>query len=184
MIEIWKDIVGYEGYYQVSNLGGFRSVDRYIVDKNGNKKFVKSKTYDLTKKSYRDKDGYVEVALCKLGKTKYYRVHRLVWEAFNGKIQDGMVINHKNEIKNDNRLSNIEVCTVLYNNCYGNRQYVVHKKFMKPVLQFTLDGTFIKEFESQSSAALELGVEQAPISMCCRGLRPTAYGYIWKFKNG
>lgn len=99
-----KDIPGYEGLYAITSNGEVWSYIR--------KKWLKLKT------TYQ---GYKSATLTKEGKQKEYLVHRLVWETFNGPIPNTLVINHKNEIRNDNRLENLEVCTVTYNNNYGTR---------------------------------------------------------------
>lgn len=104
--EIWKDAVGYEGLYQVSNLGQVKSLNYKRTDKERILKPV------LTK-------GYYSIGLCKNGKCKRSYVHKLVVEAFLGKISNGLVVNHLNEIKSDNRLENLEICTQKENINYG-----------------------------------------------------------------
>ena len=106
MIEIWKPVIGYEGLYEVSNLGRVKSLN-YL--KTGKEKILKERLHL----------GYNRVVLYKNGVGKNYGVHRLVWSAFNGPIPKGLVINHLNEIKNDNRLCNLEICTSKENTNYG-----------------------------------------------------------------
>lgn len=104
--EQWRDIDGYDGMYQVSDLGRVRSL-----------KYGKVRVLKGTK----DKDGYLLVSLCKGGKIKKCRVHRLVASAFITNNDDAKnEINHKNEIKSDNRLWNIEYCTAQYNKTYND----------------------------------------------------------------
>jgi hypothetical protein len=106
MIEIWKPVIGYEGLYEVSNLGRVKSL-KYL--KIGKEKILKERIHQ----------GYNRVILFKNGIGKEHSVHRLVWNAFNGDIPKGLVINHLNEIKSDNRLCNLEMCTPKENSNYG-----------------------------------------------------------------
>ena len=103
--EIWKDIPNYEGY-QVSNLGRVKSLER--IDALGHRlkeKILKPQT----------NSRYYQVCLCKNSKVKKYFVHRLVWIAFNGTIPEGLQVNHINEVKTDNRLSNLNLMTAKEN---------------------------------------------------------------------
>ena len=99
MEEIWKDIKGYEGYYQISNLGRVKSLSRKYSPKER-----------ILKNQY-DKDGYYEIGLTKNKKKQYFRVHRLVAQAFIFNIKNKPQVNHKNGIKDDNRVENLEWCT-------------------------------------------------------------------------
>jgi hypothetical protein len=105
--EIWKDVLGYEGLYQVSNLGQVKSLN---YNRTGIERILKARL---------SKDGYYEVMLCKNGKGKSFRVHRLVVMSFIGEIPKGSVVNHLNEIRTDNRLENLEICTNKENINYG-----------------------------------------------------------------
>lgn len=105
MNEVWKDIVGYEGLYQVSNLGNVKNIKR-------------NKLLSLKPK----KQGYVRVNLVKEGIHRTFTVHRLVAMAFITKEDNKNLVNHKNEIKSDNRVSNLEWCTHQYNVTYGSRK--------------------------------------------------------------
>lgn len=106
MIEIWKPVIGYEGLYEVSNRGRVKSLN-YL--RTGREKILKERIHQ----------GYNRVTLFKNGVGKEHAVHRLVWNAFKGPIPKGLVINHLNEIKNDNRLCNLEICTSKENTNYG-----------------------------------------------------------------
>ena len=110
MNEEWRDIGGYEGLYQVSNLGRVRS----LRDKNNKKR-------ELILKPKIMRNGYLKVDLCKNGKQKTFTVHRLVATVFISNPKNFPVVNHKDENKLNNNVSNLEWCTVLYNNCYGTR---------------------------------------------------------------
>ncbi|MGN1342041.1 MAG: NUMOD4 domain-containing protein [Bacilli bacterium] len=126
MIEIWKDIEGYEGAYQISNKGNIRSLDRYVKYKDGSVKFCKG----IMKKPSRNKDGYLQTGLSINGVSKKYRIHTLVANAFLNKPIDFYdtdlmyEVNHKNCIRDDNRVENLEWIThkdnVLYSIEKGN----------------------------------------------------------------
>ena len=166
--EIWKDIPGYEDQYQASNLGRIRS-------------FKRNKVRIL--KPGRDGNGYCIVKLCLNKVVKSARVHRLVWEAFNGSIPEGMQINHLNEIKTDNRLENLSLCTAKENINFGTCIARRAKKFSKPVIQFDKNGNFIKEWTSSREIQRQLGYSASHIRSCCCNLIPSAYGFIWKHKE-
>lgn len=115
-MEVWKDIKGYEGLYQISNLGRIKGVDHWR--KNGTNGYIhKGKVMSL---DY-NKKGYFYVNLCKDGKHKLYRVHRLVYETFVGPIPENMQVNHINEVKTDNRLENLNLMTSKENANWGTR---------------------------------------------------------------
>lgn len=108
--EIWKDIPGYEGYYQVSNKGNVRSMDREFIDSIGRKCFLRGVPIKpkLSK-------GYLRVGLKKHQETKRASIHRLVASAFIDNPKGYGVVNHINGIKTDNRVENLEWCTVKHN---------------------------------------------------------------------
>lgn len=103
---IWKSIAGYEGYYEISDIGSVRSVDRVISNSNRTQRLKgRLKAFKV------DRDGYLKVALSKDGISKTYAVHRLVYETFVGEIPDGYEINHINCVRDDNRPANLECVT-------------------------------------------------------------------------
>ena len=177
--EIWKDIPNYEGIYQVSNLGRVKSLKRFRKGKNGSLVTVKEKIL----KPRMLNSGYYIVHLCKNSIQKWYQVHRIVWEAFNGSISEGLQVNHINEVKTDNRLSNLNLMTRKENINYGTGIERRAKKQSKVVLQFTLDNILVKEYPSAHQAERETGFEHANICACCNGKLKTAYNYIWKYKE-
>lgn len=167
--EIWKDILGYEGLYQVSNFGRVKSL-----------KFGKERILKLTK----DKDGYLIVNLYKAGRIKTVKVHRLVAEAFLPNPDNLPLINHKDEDKSNNIVSNLEWYDVKYNTNYGTRNKRIGKsntngKRSKPVLQYTLDGKFVREWESYRECKRN-GFNH--VSECCRGKLKSCGGFIWRYK--
>ena len=173
--EEWKDIPEYEGLYQVSNLGRVKSLKRFRKGKNGSLVSVKEKIL----KPQINRDGYYLVQLYKQSIRKWYQVHRIVWEAFNGSIPEGYEINHLDERPVNNALSNLSLVTHKENVNYGTR----NEKCSKPVLQFTLDGILVKEYPSIHQAYRETGFSQGNISSCCNGKLKTAYGYKWRYKE-
>lgn len=179
MVEKWKDIAGYEGYYQVSNIGRVRSLDRVVVKSNGVKLTLKGQI--LSAKS--DYHGYLRVNLSKSGKVKLKKVHRLVAEAFLPNPDNLPEINHKNEIKTDNRVDNLEWCSHLYNTNYGTRNHRLALQKAKPVIQLTLEGEFVNIFESIRDAERKLHINNTSIVKVLNGERKTAGGYIWKYKD-
>ena len=169
--EYWKPVVGYEGLYEVSNWGRVKSL-----------KFGKEK---ILKQSIRH--GYYSVGLSKNGIVKTYQVHRLVAEAFIDNTDNLTQVNHKDENKLNNNVDNLEWCSVLYNNTYNERHKKIAEKNIngkksKPVLQYTLDGEFVREWESTREAGRN-GYQQICISKCCRGINKQHKGFIWKYKE-
>ena len=192
MEEIWCDISDYKGLYQVSTLGRVRSLDRIIYDQ-GRHWFQNGK---ILKASFQ-KSGYLFVTLSKEGKTKQYRVHRLVAQAFIPNPNGLPQVNHKDEDVTNNKVENLEWCTAKYNLNYGNHNQNVAKtlkqhKYQKiaiengrkastPVLKFTLDGKFLEKYSSQVEAAKNNNIRQGSVSNCCRGKVKQVKGYIYKY---
>lgn len=110
-MEIWKDVIGYEGVYKVSNLGRIKSVSR--IDSLGRKRKEK-----IMKGSF-DKDGYIISTFRHLGTKKIIKFHRLVATAFIANIENKPYVNHINGIKNDNRACNLEWCTAKENSVHA-----------------------------------------------------------------
>lgn len=189
MEEQWKDIYGYEGLYQVSNLGRVRSLPR-----NGTVNDIK------ILKQKRD-NGYLRISLKKNGFLKTFSVHRLVAQAFlpNDDLFKTQ-INHKDENKENNNVKNLEWCDAAYNNNYGTHQQrsaksrLNHPNMSKQVNQYSLDGNFIRSFQSTKEIQRQLGFSQGHIIKCCNGgyfdKRRNKFvnitqcnGFIWKYKN-
>ena len=178
-MEIWKDIEGYEGYYQVSNHGRVRSQDRTVVFSDGHVHYYKTKLMTLCP----DKDGYLLVCLRKNGLKSTPKVHRLVANAFVQNPENLPIINHKDHNRANNHFSNLEYCTTKYNVTYKDavRKRAVQRA--KPVIQLTLDGCFVNEYESASEASRQTGFNRGHICDCARGERPMAHGFLWRWKE-
>lgn len=181
--EIWKDVAGYEGLYQVSNLGRVKSL-----------KYRKKNEERILARYQRKEKDYIRVQLWHGGKLKFAQVHRIEYEAFYGPIPEGMEVNHINEDKTDNRLENLNLMTRKENANWGtaiernSAKRMNTKAFRcsaRPVLQFDLDGTFIQEWPSQKEIERQLGFAQRNISAACRQLphHNTAYNYVWRYKE-
>lgn len=162
MTENWRAIEGYEGIYEVSDLGRVRNVKTGRILRPGN-----------------DKDGYMLVVLCFSGKPKSFRLHRLVAQAFIPNPLDLPQINHKDENKTNNYADNLEWCDAAYNVNYGTRT----GRCYKPVLQFTRSGVFLDRFASMREAARQTGIDGRRISDAARGRCKTSGGYIWRYES-
>ena len=172
--EEWKDIPEYEGLYQASNLGRIKSLERIdTLGRRVNERILKPQLVC----------GYYQVGLTKQAIKKIYYVHRLVFEAFNGTIPEGLQVNHLDERPINNALSNLSLVTHKENCNWGTRNERSAKNRSKAVLQFDLQGILIKEYPSTKQVERELGFAQGYIVNCCNGKFKTAYGYKWRYKE-
>ena len=170
-------ILGYEELYWASNFGRIKSLNYH---RTGKEKILRP---EKTR-------GYLQVLLYKDRKRHMFRVHRIVWEAFNGPIPEGMEVNHVNECTWDNRLENLNLLTHKENNNWGTRNKRagngIAKSRRKMVNQYTLGGEHIMTWFSAKGVEEELGhlgYYQTAICACCQGKRKTHKGYIWKYKE-
>ena len=177
-VEVWKDIRDYEGLYQVSNWSRVRSLDRYVNANNGSLQFKQGKIL----KTRQTWDGYLIVDLHKAGRIKTVKVHRLVAEAFIPNPDNLPQVNHKDENKQNNVVTNLEWCTNDYNYHYGTCIERKAKSKQIPIKQYTLDGEFVREWESAIQAEREGSFMSTTITKCCKGKQKTHKDYIWKYK--
>ncbi len=177
--EIWKDVVGYEGLYQVSNLGRVKSLDRVIIRKDGRKDRIKGRML----KFYNNK-GYLHVDICKNGAYKKCKVHRLVAETFIDNPMSLSFVNHIDENKSNNTVENLEWCTQSYNNSYGTAQSrakeTIRTKKGVGIDKRSLDGRFIKHYECTIDL-LNDGYDRRAVYRCCKGITETHKGYKFSF---
>lgn len=175
MEEIWKDIEGYEGYYQISNLGRVKSLNRICKHPSG----VTRRVNERIMKFDINKLGYLRVHLAKDGTDKKISVHRLVAQAFIPNPDNYPIVNHKDENPSNNNIKNLEWCDIKYNNTYGNKI----KKLYKEIIQLNKEGKIIKYYPNTVQASKETGIVRCTITNCLNGRTKTAGGYIWKFKK-
>jgi len=180
--EIWKSIIGYEGFYEVSNLGKIRSVDRIVHCSDGRSFTQKGKIIKTHLSGPKEYKNYIYVQLSKNGERKNHSVHRLVATAFIPNPDNLSEINHKDEKGWNNVVENLEWCDRTYQMRYGTIKERVAKKIEKPVLQIK-NGKVIKRFCSVEQAAIETGVNSTNISRVCKGgkYRKTAGGFNWEY---
>lgn len=210
--EIWRDVVGFEGLYEVSSLGR-----------------VKSLNYNHTKQEKilcqrKNKNGYLQLILCKDGKRKTCTVHRLVGNAFLENPNNLPCFNHKDENKTNNCVDNLEPCTHKYNLNYKNTQArriastdykeisrkrvastdykaivekrkidykaiaakmdykAIAEKLSKKVFQYSKNGTLVAVWQSTRECGRN-GFNQRNVSDCCRGKLPHYKGFIWSYQE-
>lgn len=176
MEEIWKDIEGFEGLYQVSNLGRVKSLERVTIRKDGKKLPCREKIL----KNGMNNCGYYRVVLHKEGKRTRKFVHVLVAEHFIGKRPKKYVINHIDEIKTNNRAGNLEYITSKENNNHGTHNIRVAKTRGRKVLGISLDGKHAIVFWSINEAERH-GFNHSSIWYCCEGKRKHHKGYAWSW---
>ena len=189
MNEIWRDIKGYEGVYQVSNLGQVKSLERKKLNrwKNGFK-IMKEKVL----KPYKNYNNHLYVKLCN-NTIKINFVHQLVAKAFPeicGEWFEGAEVHHKDLNPLNNNAENLIIISKerhreLHNNnpiSIGRR--IEGSKFqMKPIIQLTKDYVLVNFFSSINEAERKTGISHTKICLVCQWKRNTAGGFIWKYKN-
>ena len=164
MNEIWKDVTGYEGLYQVSSLGRVKSLR-------------KNKVMSTPKNA---KDGYLRVNLKRNVTQKQCLVHRLVALAFIENPNNLPILNHINENKSDNRVENLEWCDKRYNACYGTCSERIAKALSKPILCVELGIIFDNAIKATESLGLAKGTA-THINRCAIGKEKRSGGYTWRY---
>ena len=185
--EIWLPIDGFDGY-EVSNYGRIKSLN-----------YNKTKQEQILKQDT-NKKGYQRVCLYKDRKRKKFLVHRLVANAFIDNPNNYEQVNHKDEVKTNNYVDNLEWCDCKYNINYGTVRERIskamsgenHPKPMlgrfgkdnptsKQVIQLSLENEVIKIWGSAIDVQRELGYHNSAICNCCKGKRKSANGYKWQY---
>jgi hypothetical protein len=209
MEEIWKDIEGFEEAYQVSNFGRVRSKDRVVVTERYKNRHERGKVLKLRK----DKDGYCIFNAKWCGLNRLLKVHREVARCFIANPQNYPCIDHIDCNRTNNKVDNlrwvtykenannpitrinlskalIKVCESEENRRKKRAAAKMQKniearrnKIIKPIIQFDKNGIFISEFSSVTEAAQSVNWNVTNITRNCKGKKPSAYGYIWKYKE-
>lgn len=175
--EIWKDIEGWGGMYQVSNMGRVKSLERTVWNGRGYYKTV----HERILKPKKDKDGYLQVQLWKEGKCKWYKIHRLVSQAFLANPQNLPEVNHINEIKSDNHVDNLEWVTCKENLNHGTRNQRISEKKSKPVIAINKVSGLIMYWNSAKEASRVLGIAKSHICNCLKGRAKSAGNFYWYY---
>ena len=184
-IIMWKDIEGFEGYYQVSDEGKVRSLDRYVAysrGKNaGRTRLLRGKEMKLTesKSNERGNQGYLVVNLRKNCNSSVIPVHSLVAKAFVQNEHGLPTINHIDGNKHNNHVSNLEWASYADNNIHALTNGLRNPRGVM-INQYSIDGIFIRSFRSVTEASKVLGLSRCSISHCVNGRQLTYAGYIWK----
>ena len=169
--EVWKPVEGYEGLYEVSNLGRVRKIEYRLL------------------KSKSQNGGYQRIGLSKDGKQKQFLVHRLVAEAFIPNPGKLPIINHRDERPWNNRMENLEWCTHKHNANWGTAPQRVSEHSARKSAVISIDPKTGEEvvYPSVSSAGKAItgkSIGGSSISEAASGKRKTAYGKIWKYARG
>lgn len=166
MKEEWQDIAGYEGLYQVSNLGRVKSLN---YGRTGKEKIL----------SPGNNWGYQMVSLYKNGIRKQFKIHRLVAETFIPNPDNFSQINHRDENRKNNRVNNLEWCSVQYNLTYNNRHIKATRKLAKKIGCFK-DGKLIKVYDAVRDVK-KAGFHDGNVCSALKGRRKSAGGYHWQY---
>lgn len=178
--EIWKDVIGYEGLYQVSNLGRVKSLPKKTANRfRAEIVYLKQQT---------DIFGYRHYVLSKNSVSKKIKTHRIIAEAFIKNKHNKSQINHINGIKHDNRIENLEWCSQSENQKHAYILGLQKSKkgadnvLSKKVNQYDLEGKFIKTYGSAREAGRITKIDRADISKCAVGKKKTAGGFVWDYE--
>ena len=163
-VETFVKIEGFEKY-EVSNLGKVRNI------KSG--RIIKP---------FLNNSGYLLHCLCENNKKKNLLLHRIIATAFIDNPEEKPCVNHIDENKTNNDLSNLEWCTVRENIIHGTRIKRSSEKHFKKVIQLDLNDNVLNEFESMKQAGQETGIDASSIGKCCNGKLKSAGGYKWMKK--
>lgn len=179
--EVWEDIgvvrnIDYKGYYQVSNQGSVRGLDRYVNAVYG-KKLIKG--IALSQSNIK---GYRSVILTKNGECKTFLVHRLVLTAFVPNPENKPTGNHIDGVKTNNYVSNLEWATDLENIRHGWKLGLNNSKHIEKSVDMFKNGEYISTFRSMTIAGKIMNIFRENISACCRGIVTTAGGYNWEYE--
>ena len=184
--EVFRDVLGYEGLYQVSNYGRVKSLERKNIFYCGlRKEHLERPTKEKILNYNKSNRGYLQVCLTKDGKSKTYTVHRLVAKAFLPNLKNKKQVNHIDGNKENNSIDNLEWVTSSENNKHAFITGLNKPHNMRKVNQYDLQGNFIKQWNSITDFLKEndLNLKNSNITTCCKGKRKNAYGFIWKYAD-
>ena len=167
-MEIWRDIDGYNGLYQISNKGRVKSL------KCGKERILRPRD---------NGNGYLNVVLYKNTASQSRYIHRLVAEVFIPNLENKPQVNHKDENKLNNCVNNLEWATAKENSNYGSRNERMGYSLSIPILQYSKSGDFIREWKSSAEVKRVLGIDNSHIIACCKGKLKSSGGFIWKYKE-
>ncbi len=174
MEEIWKDIEGYEGLYQVSNTGKVRSFIR---------KTELQAPWHLIKPHVARGYAFIALYTKEVKRSKNFLLHRIVAKAFIPNPNNYPEINHKDENKLNNAVDNLEWCTRSYNMCYGTARFRQGISSSTPVEQLTVENISIARYCSIPIAAKINRIDESSIHKCCNNLRESVGGYRWRYSK-
>lgn len=168
-------------------MGRIKRLTRIYANQYSTKEISKEKIL----KGNKIQNGYLQVKLIKNNIIKSYLIHRLVAQAFLENLNNYEIVNHKDEIKTNNEVSNLEWCDAQYNNTYGTKQERLSKNHSlkgpettkKEVFQLSKNNVIINKFRSITEASNKTKIKICNISQCALGQRKTAGGYIWRYEN-
>jgi hypothetical protein len=152
--EIWKEIPGYEGYYEISTTGRVRGLERKVFDKKGRGRIATA----VLLKTRNNNRGYEEVRLSRNGKTSTTFVHILVAQTYLSNPLNKKYVNHKNGDKMDNRMENLEWVTHS-----ENVQHAYQMGLIKPKCTPVIDTCSNKEYHSIREASIDLGISHSTL---------------------
>lgn len=161
-----------------------KGFEKYAISKMG---FVYRVDKKKKIKGTRNKKGYLNVTLYNYGnqikERKVFYVHRLVMLHYRVNEKNKPCINHVDEDKENNAVSNLEWCTYKENNNHGSFIGKMRNSSSKKVIQKNLKGVFVKEWFSATVASIKLKISQAEIPKCCLGQKVSYKGFYWEFKK-
>lgn len=184
MEEVWKDVQGYEGYYQVSNHGRVKSLDRKVKNRGG----IATKKGKILSPSVMN-NQYKKIALWKDNEQKMMLMHRLIAQAFIPNTGNLPEVNHIDEDKGNNSVDNLEWCDRLYNANYGTaiERSASKRKGVsvgeRAIEQYTTNGVFVRSYDSAMKAAEAIKGCNSGICKCANGRYKIAHGYVWRWKT-